>query len=72
MIVTTGRVRDGVVRTEGDPLPEGIGVTILVAEIEDGVVLGEAEEEKLLAAIEECRRGESIPVTELLQKLAKS
>lgn len=59
MKVAVGRVRAGqvVVDGEGEPLPEGQRVT-LVIEDEDGWELDEASTRELIEAMAECDRGE--------------
>lgn len=69
MGIATGIVVAGKVVVDGVRLPEGAKVTVLTPESADEVVLSPAEEEALLAAIEEAERGDTISVEELFQRL---
>jgi hypothetical protein len=69
MKVATGKVVDGKVVLEGEPLPEGSVVTVLSREDEEGFDLSPEEEAALLAAIAEADRGELISWEELREQL---
>jgi hypothetical protein len=70
MRVAVGRVRAGqvVVEDDGDPLPEGSRVT-LVIEDEDGWVLDEESTCELLEAMAECDRDEVVSADEVFAAL---
>ena len=67
MRVITGRVVDGKIEVEGD-LQEGTAVAILAAD-EGGFHLNAEEEEELVVALEEIRRGNFVDGRELLREL---
>jgi hypothetical protein len=66
MLVTTGKVRHGAVEIEGEDLPEGATVTILVPEGDETFVLAPDDERRLLAAIGEVERGEVVDASVVL------
>jgi hypothetical protein len=68
--VITGRVVDGKIEVQGD-LQEGTAVAILAAD-EGGFQLNAKEEEELVAALEEIRRGNYVDGRELLRELKSS
>ena len=70
MRVAVGRVRAGqvVVEDDGELLPEGRRVT-LVIEDEDGWVLDEGSTSELLEAMAECDRGEVVSADEVFAAL---
>jgi hypothetical protein len=70
MRVITGRVVDGKIEVQGD-LQEGTAVAILAAD-EGGFQLNAKEEEELVAALEEIRRGNYVDGRELLRELKSS
>ncbi len=61
MRITQGKVVDGRVVVEGEPLSEGSTVTVLVPE-ERTFTLGEQDEAALLEAIAQADRGELLVV----------
>ena len=69
MRITTGRVIDGKVVTEGDPLAEGDVVTVLWSDDKVTFDVSEEEEGALLAAIEQADRGQVVSWDELLAQL---
>jgi len=71
MKVTTGTVVGGKVLVEGEPLPEGSTVTVLLREDEETFELTPQDEAELLASIAEIERGESISGEELLERLRR-
>lgn len=70
MVVTSGRVVDGKVVTEGVPLPEGELVTIIARDSTDVLELTPAQEEFLLESAEQARRGQIISGAEMLRRIA--
>lgn len=71
MRITPGRVVSGQIVVEGEPLPDGVLVTILSREADETFELDEAAEAELLESIAEADRGELIPAEEVLRKLRK-
>jgi hypothetical protein len=69
MQVATGTVVDGKVVVEGLDLHEGETVVVLTREPEEEVLLSADEEAKLLEAIAEADRGETISAEELFARL---
>jgi len=71
MKVVTGKVVQGKVVVEGQPLEEGAVVTILAREREETFDLTPDEEAELLPAIAEADRGETLPGEQVLQGLPR-
>ena len=71
MGVITGKVVGGKVLVDGMTLPEGAVVTIVTREPE-GVRLLPDEEARLLEAVAEADRGETIPAEELFERLDRA
>jgi hypothetical protein len=71
MRIATGRVVDGKVVVEGDPLDEGAVVTVLAPEGEETFSLSPDDEDALRGALAEADRGESIDGDELLDQLSR-
>jgi hypothetical protein len=71
MKIATGRVVGGKVVIDGAPLEEGMSVTVLARDDENGFTLSPEEEAELLLSIAEADRGDSISAEEVLQKLAR-
>ena len=67
MRVVTGKVVDGKVVVEGDPLEEGSTVTVLAPEDDDDFELTAEQEAILLKAIEEADQGDFIEGDQLLR-----
>jgi hypothetical protein len=72
MLITTGKVNDGVIEIDSDKLPDGTVVTVLALEGDETFELSSFQEEKLLSAIAEGERGEVVSASALLQKLRSS
>lgn len=72
MLITTGRVNGGSIELETGNLPEGARVTILAPENGEVFELSPGDEAKLLDAVAEAERGETIPASELLGQIRKS
>jgi len=72
MLITTGRVSGGLIELETGNLPEGARVTILAPENGEVFELSPDDEAKLLDAVAEAERGETIPASELLEQIRKS
>jgi hypothetical protein len=71
MQLATGTVVDGKVVVEGEPLPEGAAVTILVREAEETFEVPPELEADLLESIAEADRGETISAEELIERLRR-
>jgi hypothetical protein len=72
MQVATGTVINGKVVVEGVSLPEGAVVAVVARGADESFVLTEAQEDELLAAMDEIERGEYVTLEELLQSLPKN
>ncbi len=72
MLITTGKVSNGVIQIDIEDLPDGTTVTLLAHEGDETFELDPAQEMQLLAAIAEAERGELVSASELLQKLRHS
>ncbi len=57
MLITTGKVNDGVIRVDTKGLPDGTMVTVLAHEGDETFELNPTQEAELLAAIAEAERG---------------
>ena len=71
MRVATGRVVDGKIVVEGEPLEEGAVVTVLAADDEESFTLSADQEEALRLAIAEADRGEGVEAEAFLEQLAR-
>ena len=69
MLITTGKVTNGVIQIDNKDLPEGTTVTILAHEGDETFELDPEQENKLLAAIAEADRGDVINAHDLLKKI---
>jgi hypothetical protein len=69
MRITTGRVVDGRVVVEGEPLEDGTVVTVLSRDESDSFMASPEEEEFLLQSIAEVERGETVSAEELFRRL---
>ncbi|MGQ0835331.1 MAG: hypothetical protein ACT4O5_10505 [Gammaproteobacteria bacterium] len=69
MKVTSGRVRNGRIDVEGEPLPEGASVMILSIEGDETFELSPDEEAALDAALAEASRGEFVDASEVLKEI---
>ena len=72
MLITTGKVNNGVIQIDTKDLPNGTTVTVLAHEGDETFELNATQEAELLAAIAEADRGELISSSELLQKIRRS
>ena len=71
MKVTTGTVVDGKVLVEGEVLPEGSTVTVLLRDDEEAFNLTPQEEAELVASITDVESGNFISGAELLERLRR-
>jgi hypothetical protein len=69
MRIAPGIVVSGQVVMEGEPLPEGLLVTVLAREVDETFELDADQEAELLESIAEADRGELIPAEEVLRRL---
>jgi hypothetical protein len=71
MKFATGRVIEGKVVLEGEPLGEGTVVTVVVGDDEQTFEVSDEDEEALLAAIAQADRGQVISWEELRTQLRR-
>ena len=71
MKVATGTVVDGKVVVEGETLPEGSTVTVLLREDDEAFELTPEEEDELLESISEIERGEFVSGEQVLERLRR-
>ncbi|WP_224362087.1 hypothetical protein [Hyalangium versicolor] len=69
MKLVTGKVVDGKIVVEGEPLEEGSTVTVLAQEGDERFHVGPREEAELLRRMDEMRKGNFMDGDELLRKL---
>lgn len=72
MGIVTGKVVDGKVLVDGMTLPEGAVVTVVTREPDQGVQLTPEDEVRLLEAVAEADRGETIPAEEVFERLDRA
>ena len=72
MGIVTGKVVEGKVLVDGMALPEGALVTVVTRELSQGVQLTPDEESRLLEALAEADRGETVPAEELFHRLDRA
>ena len=72
MGIVTGKVVEGKVLVDGMTLPEGAVVTVVTREPSGGVQLTPDEEARLLEAVAEADRGETISAEELFDRLDRA
>ncbi len=71
MKVATGRIVEGKVVLEGEPLAEGSVVTVVVTEDDETFEVSPEDERTLLAAIAQAERGQVISWEELREQLRR-
>ncbi len=69
MLITTGKVNEGMIQLDSQNLPEGATVTVLAQEGDETFELDATQEAQLLAAIAEAERGELVSASEVLQQI---
>ena len=72
MKIATGRVVDGKVVLEGEPLAEGSVVTVVAREDDETFEVSPEEERALLEAIAQADRGQVVSWEELREQLRRS
>jgi len=68
MRIASGKVVDGRVELDGE-LPEGASVTVLATDGDETFEVDAETEQLLLEAIEQCDRGKTTPMAQLLSEL---
>jgi hypothetical protein len=68
MVIASGKVVGGRVELDSE-LPEGASVTVLAPEGDETFEADPETERMLLDSIAQCERGETIPLTQLLNEL---
>ena len=71
MKVATGIVVDGKVVVEGESLPEGSTVTVVIRDDQEAFELTPKEEDELLDSIAQIERGEFVSGDQLLERLRR-
>lgn len=71
MKVATGRIVDGKVVLEGEPLAEGSVVTVVAREDDESFEVSDDEERALVEAIAQADRGQVVSWQELRDKLRR-
>jgi hypothetical protein len=69
MRISNGKVVSGHIVVNGDPLPDGLLVTVLSREGDETFELDATAEAELLESLAEADRGELIPADEVLRRL---
>lgn len=69
MRIASGTVKAGHVVVDGEPLPDGSLVTVLVREQDETFELDAAAEAELLASLAEADRGELLPSSKVIGAL---
>ena len=72
MLITTGKVHGSTIELEAESLPEGAKVTVLAREGDETFELEPADESRLLAAIAEADRGETVSAAQVLGQIRRS
>ena len=68
--MASGKVVDGRVELDGE-LPEGASVTVIARDDDETFEADPATEKMLLDAVEQCARGDTIPMKQLLSELRR-
>jgi hypothetical protein len=71
MLITSGKVNDGVIRVDTKDFPDGTTVTLLAHEGDETFELTATQEAELLTAIAEAEQGGLISAAELLQHIRR-
>lgn len=67
MRIASGTVRSGHIVIEGEPIPDGSAVTVLIRDSDETFELDSATEAELLVSLAEADRGELIPGEDVLR-----
>jgi hypothetical protein len=68
MQIASGKVVDGRVELDGD-LPEGASVTVIARDGDETFEADPATAKRLLEAMAQCERGDTVPMKQLLSEL---
>jgi hypothetical protein len=71
MRIASGKVVAGKVEVEGEPLPDGMIVTLLARDEGEGFAVDDELKAELLESIAEADRGELIPAEDVLERLRR-
>lgn len=71
MQVATGTVIDGKIVVDGEPLPDGLTVTILAREADETFDVPPELEAELLESIAQAERGELVSADDVLARLRR-
>jgi len=71
MLITTGKVQGGLIKVDEQNLPEGAVVTVLAPEGDETFELAPEDETKLLSAIAEAERGQTINASDVLRQIRR-
>jgi hypothetical protein len=71
MRVASGRVVNGRVEVDATDLPEGAPVTVLLSEDDETFEADEETERMLLESIAQCERGQTVPLSQVLEDLRR-
>jgi hypothetical protein len=69
MRIASGTVRSGQIVVDGEPLPDGSAVTVLVREQDETFELDASAEAELLESIAEADRGELVSAADVLRAI---
>jgi hypothetical protein len=69
MRIASGTVRSGQIIVDGEPLPDGSAVTVLLREEDETFELDPIAEAELLSSLAEADRGELVPAEQVLQAI---
>jgi hypothetical protein len=71
MLITTGKVNNGVIQIDGEDLPDGTTVTVIAREGDETFELDLNEECEILSAIAEADRGDFVNAGDVLEKIRR-
>ena len=71
MRVASGRNIEGRIEVDAADLPEGAAVTVLLAEGDETFEADEETEQMLLESIAQCERGQTVPLSQVLEELRR-
>ena len=71
MRVASGRIIEGRIEVDAADLPEGAAVTVLLAEGDETFEADEETEQMLLESIAQCERGQTVPLSQVLEELRR-
>jgi hypothetical protein len=71
MRVASGQIVDGRIEVDASDLPEGAAVTVLFTEGDETFEADEETERMLLESIAQCERGQTRPLSQVLDQLRR-